>query len=344
MTKAWSLLTLEDSERQFRGNTGYEDVLGRYYSWDETVRNDDKVQEGDLAVLRNKTHVLGLGWIDRIDKTTGDKKRYRCPHCGSTSFKERTSPRFADNKYKCANTRKCGKPFAEPVFDPSLKAITFYRADYSRTWQPLDVELMVRDIADAYLNNAKTDAIRELDFPLFRSIVLRAQNLGETWWTGASWWPDNDDEDTPDEDTAIKGGHKKRSGKVRVGQQQFRQAMLSRFKSSCAICGPLPGAVLDAAHLYEYARNPRHDPKGGLLLRRDLHALFDRQMLLIDPDEGWRVRLDPRLAEFPEVWKFEGQPLKLAPALLPRSVYLQKHAALARASWRCDATGDSAHS
>lgn len=320
MAQAWGLLTLEDTERQFMGNAGYEDVFGCYYSWDETVQNHDKVQVGDLAVLRDNKTVLGLGWIDEIDKSKGDKPRFRCPHCKSTAFKARKSAKY-ENKYKCADT-KCRKDFPEPLAE-TLHDITFYRADYSRTWQPLDVDLRTSDIESAYLNNAKMNSIRPLDLQKFREILLSAQSLGETWWivpeTGLP----------PD----IPGGHSMGLTKVRVGQQRFRQSMLFRFKSACAICGPLPGAILDAAHLYPYAATAKHDLEGGLLLRRDLHALFDRMMLLIDPDDGWRVRLDPRLAQYPEIWKFEMQPVKLPPELRPNPKYLRDHAMLARASW-----------
>ena len=40
----------------------------------------------------------------------------------------------------------------------------------------------------------------------------------------------------------------------------------------------------DTAHLYLYSDNPEHDLRGGLMLRCDLHALFDRWLITIDPD------------------------------------------------------------
>jgi hypothetical protein len=325
MSNAWSFLSIDDSNRQFGGNDGYEDVFGCYYSWAGGVQNDDKVEVGDLAVLRDKHFVLGMGWIDEIEKDTGVRPRYSCEYCDRTGFKPRKSPKYK-HKYKCGHPA-CLKEFSNPRKE-MLTGITFYRADYSRTWQPLDVGLRVSQIQPAYLNNAAQQSIRPMNISVVQQIVRSAQDLGETWWAVA-------DESPPE----IQGGHSEGITKVRIGQQHFRQAMLSRFKSSCAICGPLPGAILDAAHLYPYATSSKHGPKGGLLLRRDLHALFDRMMLLIDPDDEWRVRLDPRLEAFPEIWRFENQPLKVAPQVRPNPAYLQEHAKLARASWQLSQAG-----
>jgi hypothetical protein len=70
-----------------------------------------------------------------------------------------------------------------------------------------------------------------------------------------------------------------------------------------------------------------------LLLRRDLHALFDRGDLLIDPEAGWRVYVRPNLAEYPEVWQFNGKELLAKPASRPKAMFLQNHANAARERW-----------
>ena len=54
MVTAWSSLTLDEVDRQFAGNAGYEDDVSRHYCWDATVPNHAKVSRGDLAVLRDK--------------------------------------------------------------------------------------------------------------------------------------------------------------------------------------------------------------------------------------------------------------------------------------------------
>jgi hypothetical protein len=85
-------------------------------------------------------------------------------------------------------------------------------------------------------------------------------------------------------DEQPEGGRRERTVKVRVGQRKFRQLLLSRFGEVCAISGPQPQQVLEAAHLYSYADEEFHDPFGGLLLRRDIHRLFDAGLICIDPE------------------------------------------------------------
>ena len=315
MATAWSFLALDEDVRQFMGNVGYEDVLGAHYNWDQTVPNHSYVVKGDLALLRDGEYVLGVGWIDDVLRWVDDKNRFRCPYCQKTGFKARKklTPRF-----KCS---ACGNVFDSPQVE-QLKGIAFYRADYARTWRPLDAPLPVAAIGSTYLTAATQHSIRKIDLTQVRTILDGAETLADPWWASNS-----------DKGTNLPGGHRAIIGRARIGQQHFRQEMLSRFGPSCAVCGPLPAAMLDAAHLYRYAERAQHQLDGGLLLRRDLHALFDRGLLLIDPDEGWRVRLAPTLSSYPQVWCYDGGELLIENNVRPNDLYLREHAAITRAGW-----------
>ncbi|WP_307823691.1 HNH endonuclease signature motif containing protein [Streptomyces sp. I5] len=48
--------------------------------------------------------------------------------------------------------------------------------------------------------------------------------------------------------------------------------------------GPAPAQVLEAAHLRPFATTERHRVEEGLLLRADLHRLFDSALLTISPE------------------------------------------------------------
>lgn len=73
--------------------------------------------------------------------------------------------------------------------------------------------------------------------------------------------------------------------------------------SAYAFTGPQPPRALEEAHLYLYSENPGYDLKGGLLLRCDLHALFDRRLITVDP-ETWTIRVTPELRLYPDLAKF----------------------------------------
>jgi hypothetical protein len=72
--------------------------------------------------------------------------------------------------------------------------------------------------------------------------------------------------------------------------------------------GPTPPAALEAAHLYSYAEVGEHHDHGGLLLRRDLHNLFDTGLLAVDPG-ALTVDVDPEIQIFPSYAELNGRPL-----------------------------------
>jgi hypothetical protein len=316
MSKAWGLLTVDESERNYSGNAGYEDVLGKRYIWDENVPSRKEISKGDLVILRDGKYVLGLAWIDTITPRPGSKDRFRCPRCTSTKFYPRTTKL---PKYRCD---KCKYEFDHPTVE-HLDELMFYEADYERTWQPLDVVMPKHVLEPAFLGGAKQNGIRELNADHAKQIIEAVQPSGDLWWASST-----------ETKVRLPGGHYAVLGKARIGQQRFREEMLKRFKGCCAISGPLPGGMLDAAHVYRYADEGEHYLEGGLLLRRDLHALFDRWELLIDPDDDWRVWIKPDFVQFAEVWRFNGKPLLADKKARPQADYLRIHAAITREKWK----------
>ncbi|WP_187398832.1 HNH endonuclease signature motif containing protein [Micromonospora sp. WP24] len=123
---------------------------------------------------------------------------------------------------------------------------------------------------------------------------------------------------------ALSGGHRLTLGKARVGQDKFRAELRQRFGDVCAITGPQPASAVEAAHLYRYCDTATHDVMGGLLLRRDLHALFDRFLLAVDP-RTWTVRIAPSLAAYSDLAKLDGMPLAIPAALYRKAKYLKAH-------------------
>jgi hypothetical protein len=80
----------------------------------------------------------------------------------------------------------------------------------------------------------------------------------------------------------------------RSGQQQFRDRLLKAYDSRCAFSECTVESVLDAAHIIPY-RGPHTDhPANGILLRTDLHTLFDLRLVTVDV-ASWRILLSPQL-------------------------------------------------
>jgi putative restriction endonuclease len=75
----------------------------------------------------------------------------------------------------------------------------------------------------------------------------------------------------------------------RLGQGIFRVIILDAYNRSCAITGEKVVPVLDAAHIKPYAQEGTHDPRNGILLRSDLHTLFDKGYVTVTPDYHFEV-------------------------------------------------------
>lgn len=81
-----------------------------------------------------------------------------------------------------------------------------------------------------------------------------------------------------------------RSINQRQGQPAFRNDLLRAYAGACAVTGTTDTDVLEAAHIARYLGPQSHLVANGLLLRADIHTLFDLHRLTITPDYRVRVR------------------------------------------------------
>lgn len=99
--------------------------------------------------------------------------------------------------------------------------------------------------------------------------------------------------------------------RARIGQASFRAKLISQFGSVCAFTGPSPLATLEAAHLYSYAAVGLHHEHGGILLRRDLHSLFDQGLIRVSSAHA--IELDQTLLDYPQYALLDGKSLEFKP-------------------------------
>ena len=81
----------------------------------------------------------------------------------------------------------------------------------------------------------------------------------------------------------------------RLGQRSFQAVVLNAYHRRCAITGTKIRPVLQAAHIRPVSAGGEHRLDNGLLLRSDVHTLFDRGYLGVDPT--YRLRVSPRLRD-----------------------------------------------
>lgn len=81
----------------------------------------------------------------------------------------------------------------------------------------------------------------------------------------------------------------------RLGQGTFRVSVTDAYGRSCAATGEHSLPALEAAHIRSYSREGPHEVRNGLLLRADLHRLFDKGYATVTP--VLRLEISNRLRE-----------------------------------------------
>lgn len=90
-------------------------------------------------------------------------------------------------------------------------------------------------------------------------------------------------------------GYRDTVSRVRLGQGAFRLMVTEAYGRACSITGEHTLPVLEAAHIKPYADSGPHRVSNGLLLRSDLHRLFDAGYMTVTPD--LRVEVSGRIRE-----------------------------------------------
>lgn len=83
--------------------------------------------------------------------------------------------------------------------------------------------------------------------------------------------------------------------KPRLGQGAFRVLVTDAYQRACAITGEHSLPALEAAHIKPFNESGPHAVNNGLLLRSDLHRLFDRGYITVTLE--YRIEISPRLRE-----------------------------------------------
>ncbi|MBD7919157.1 HNH endonuclease [Cellulomonas sp. Sa3CUA2] len=309
---AWSCYTRTTDELV---GGGYGDVLGHRYEYDSNVVNHKAIAPGDLLVVRDGQLILGHGVVEDVTSGPGVKTMRRCPQCGSADATER---KRALPRYRCND---CKAEFDEPVLKDM--AVTRYSAVYRSSWRTLDSPLPVRALEGVYAGADRQNAIRRLDWARALTMLEEFGGVEEAL-----------EAELLRHGAPITGGHVDAVVRRRVGQQRFRERLLDRYGPTCAVTGAQPEMVLDAAHLYRFADRPEHADDGGLLLRADVHRLFDRLVLTFHP-RTWTTQVAPVLLERHEsLAVLDGRRISVHDTRLPDVGLIEEHHAAARARWK----------
>jgi putative restriction endonuclease len=99
----------------------------------------------------------------------------------------------------------------------------------------------------------------------------------------------------------------------RLGQGSFRILVADAYGRRCTMTAERTFPAFEAAHIHRYSRGGDHSLSNGLLLRSDLHKLFDLGYLTIEPST-LKIRVSRTIREEFEngrdYYRLDGQPLR----------------------------------
>lgn len=180
----------------------------------------------------------------------------------------------------------------EPRWDTPKDFLYFHRV----FMDPLSVT-PTREISTGEIRavlNAKGDASYMFQSPTRFEGDAESLLLGAFDIHGVDAWPIWDGPELGDGVTHMDRPKRLAWMASRVGQEEFRERLIKHYGGKCALTGTTAIDALEAAHIIEWNAGGVNDVWNGILLRADVHRLFDKSLIRIRSRN--RVEIDQRLA------------------------------------------------
>ena len=286
--RAWVCIS-KHPETTVRADDGYLETVGESYEWVAKLPFGRDLKVGDVIILRDSNNILGFSLIENIEIFQKERKNNLCPKCSIAQVRERKNK---TPKYMCA---ACGTEFHNPVIE--ISTLEHRRAIYGAGWVALESDSRTEKAWRFLSESPKSQHSMQLaNLEFFEKFKKQFPNIVIAKFEGR--------------DPQLHGGHKLRTVRTRIGQNAFRKSLFAQYGNNCAITGLNHPSTLEAAHLYSYSEHGMHHSDGGLLLRRDIHSLFDKGLIAIEPSTGF-IDLHSELKEFDQYQNLNGLPLKI---------------------------------
>ena len=192
-----------------------------------------------------------------------------------------------DDSGICISVLNTGKHYPDDIFD---EGILYHYPNTPKRPKTFDIN---------EINSVKECASRNL--PLF---VILPGNNAKKRSIKLGWVEDYDDdaeqflikfsetqpkkvEEKSEQEFIAKTKRKKKLKEVPTrsnNQTKFRFDVLKRYGSKCALCNIDNKHLVDAAHIIPVDEDGTDDPRNGLILCKNHHAAFDRNLFKINPD------------------------------------------------------------
>jgi hypothetical protein len=252
------------------------------YTYESDGRSKKQIAANDLVFLRDQKRLLAVARVEHTSAMKLEHSVLKCPHCGIAEVEMRKK---SNVRYRCFY----GHQFAAPVETPHLKTkhTVYFARNLARVAAPIEsAELRPFELTNgrhAKLNLAHINGIcayvarRDHTVAPKLKAWLRTGSVGLGDHDAADRLaphplPLFDEQEQPDQTIRLRRGH-----------ASFRDKLIDRYGARCMISGCSVLALLEACHVNRYGRPGDNHPANGVLLRSDLHTLFDLDLIGLEP-------------------------------------------------------------
>lgn len=243
------------------------------------------------------------------------------------------NPEFTELLDRQPEDRKNNKRFSYWIRRPYYQAVKTILAELNKDNKSKDVESMVEKKLSEELNTPTETHQTET----FTSLGPRAQEgtiFNESRALDILGIPDDTEIEElstrlfPGEFPALSSmddacNRILRSIRLRRGQANFREALISAYGGKCAITRCNSVYALESAHIRPYNGEKTNKLNNGILLRADIHTLFDLHLIGIHP-EFLTVSIARELRETPyQLLQRQKLSKPINPSLRPDKLALQ---------------------
>ena len=190
--------------------------------------------------------------------------------------------------------QKCQHTFDTPSRE--IVSVDTFAAYYATTFHVAPSELTLARLSEAVIRPSDQMSIKEIDLAKVEK-WLRTDPSCDQLILDYARAIDTDAIPQLEDDASIQSiieARRKvlREINLRRGQKKFRDRLITRYGAACQISRCAFPGLVEAAHIRPYAETNDNGAHNGLLLRSDLHTLFDLDLLAIYPST-LTVKLHP---------------------------------------------------
>jgi putative restriction endonuclease len=251
------------------------------FSYETDDRSKKQIAANDLLFLRNQKRLLAVAHVESVSTEKREQIVQKCPMCGVAKIEVRKK---RDLPYRCFH----GHQFTMPAEERELTLM--HTAHFPHGCVRIAAEIEPAELRPFELTNSRHVKLKLGDISGICGYVARRDHhvgpLLKGWLRNRALSLTDGDADAAASMALAVVDEQDRpfqAIRARRGLASFRDKLIARYGARCMISGCNVLALLEACHVSKYHGPEDNHPANGVLLRSDLHTLFDLDLIGINP-------------------------------------------------------------